>query len=168
MNNIVKQRLLEIFWASVAILAGALLTHLGLQLLSVRLDVFFGISTFSPTWILAVFFVPFLAGILVSAIYGLGGKILAYFAPLLVLVPNYFALDAHMLPDGMSKLPLGYWMLVVIVAIEFSALGGIVGEVIIKKTYGRRPKHLFHKRYQQSMRERLNLSKELAENETSS
>ena len=99
---------------------------------------------------LDLFLVPFIAGIVVSMIYGLGGKILAYFSPLIVRVANYIQLDgAEALPDGVSILPLGYWILVIIVAIEFSAVGGIVGEIIIKRTYGRtNDKSKLHKKYQ--------------------
>jgi len=45
-------------------------------------------------------------------------------------------------------LPIGYWVLIVIVSVEAAAAGGLIGEFVIKKTYGRRPKHLIHKRYQ--------------------
>lgn len=141
---------MAIFMGTLAIVAGAGVVLLGDYLLGVNLEVFFGIGTFSPIWVLDLFLVPFIAGIVVSMIYGLGGKILAYFSPLIVRVANYIQLDgAEALPDGVSILPLGYWILVIIVAIEFSAVGGIVGEIIIKRTYGRtKDKSKLHKKYQ--------------------
>jgi hypothetical protein len=149
-----KESLLELKWASIAIISGAIVVYIGLRLLNVRMDVFYGISTFNPVWITALFVVPFIAGIVVSVVYGLGGKILAHFSPLLVIVPDYLLLDQYSLPEGVTILPLGYWILLVIVAVEFASLGGFVGEIMIKKTYGRRPKHLIHKRYQRGF-ERL-------------
>ena len=49
------------------------------------------------------------------------------------------------LPDGVTLLPFGYWVLVLIVAIEAAAIGGVFGEILMKKTYGRRPQHLLYK-----------------------
>lgn len=155
MNKLIKNRLKELLWAVLAVFAGAIVVEVGLRLLNVRLDVFFGIQTFNPIWVTAVFLLPFVAGIVVAIVYGLGGKILAHLSPLLVIVPQYFLLDTATLPEGVTQLPVGYWLLVLIVAVEFSALGGIVGEVLIKKTYGRRPQHLVHKRYQITIKEKL-------------
>jgi len=138
----------EFFWATLAVSAGAAVIYGGDQLLGVQLELYRGIHTFSPIWVLDLILVPLIAGIVVSAIYGLGGKILAYFSPLLVRIPEYIALDHSNVPDGSTLLPLGFWMLLVIVAVEASAGGGILGEFFIKKIYGRRPNHLIHKKYQ--------------------
>jgi len=137
----------EFFWATLAVCAGAAVIYAGDQLLGVQLELYRGIYTFSPIWVLDLILVPMIAGIVVSAIYGLGGKILAYFSPLLVRVPEYMVLDHSNVPDGSVLLPLGFWMLLVIVAVEASAGGGILGEYFIKKIYGRRPDHLVHKKY---------------------
>jgi hypothetical protein len=139
-----------ILMGTIAVLAGAGVVMLGDYLLGVNLEIFFGIGTFSPIWVLDLFVVPFIAGIVVSMIYGLGGKILAHFSPLIVRGISYIQLSgAETLPDGVSLLPLGYWTLVIIVAIEFSALGGIVGDIIIKRTYGRTAdKSKLHKKFQ--------------------
>jgi hypothetical protein len=141
---------MALFMGTVAILAGAAVVLLGDYLLGVNLELFHGIGTFSPIWVLDLFVVPFIAGIVVSMIYGLGGKILAYFSPLIIRIASYIQLNgAESLPEGVSVLPLGYWTLVIIVAIEFSALGGIVGEIIIKRTYGRTSdKSKLHKKFQ--------------------
>jgi len=137
----------EFFWATLAVCAGAAVIYAGDQLLGVQLELYRGIYTFSPIWVLDLILVPLIAGIVVSAIYGLGGKILAYFSPLLVRVPEYMALDHSNVPDGSALLPLGFWMLLVIVSVEAAAGGGILGEYFIKKIYGRRPNHLIHKKY---------------------
>ena len=136
--------------ALVAIIAGAGVIHFGDRLLGVKLELFWGISTFSGAWILALFFVPFLAGIVVSFIYGLGGKILAHFSPLIIRIASYYELNtmpATALPEHAAILPIYYWLLVVIVSAEFAAVGGVVGEVLVKKIYGRSPRSLLHKKY---------------------
>jgi len=133
--------------ACIAVLLGAAVNYAGDRLLNVRLEIYFGISTFSPLWVLDLILVPFVSGLVVASVYGLGAKIVANFAPLLVRVYSYVTLDSASLPDGVTMLPLGFWILLTIVAVEAAAMGGFVGEIFIKKTYGRRPKHLFHKRY---------------------
>jgi hypothetical protein len=34
-------------------------------------------------------------------------------------------------------MPMGWWGFYVILAIEAAAIGGVIGEVVIKRTYGR-------------------------------
>jgi hypothetical protein len=149
MNTVIKHKLTDFGVALIAVLVGAAVIHFGDKLLGVTLEFYFGVSTFSPTWVLDLFFVPFLAGIVVSMVYGLGGKIWAHFSPLIVRIVSFY--DYHYVtapPEGVLLLPIYYWLLVVVVAVEFAAIGGFVGEIIIKKTYGRtREKHLLHKRY---------------------
>ena len=139
---------LDIAWGTVALAAGCAVIYFGDRLLNVSLEVYFGISTFSPIWILDLIFVPLVAGFVVSLIYGLGGKMLAHLAPLIVRVHAYIVIDTSVFPDGVELLPLGYWILIVIVSVEAAAAGGLIGEFTMKKTYGRSPKHLIHKRYQ--------------------
>lgn len=134
--------------AFAVVLIGAAFNYSLDRLLNVRLELYFGIGTFSPLWVADLILVPFVSGLLIASIYGLGAKIVANFAPLIVRVYSYLSIDAASLPDGVTVLPLGFWVLVTIVAVEAAAGGGLVGEFIIKKTYGRRPKHLVHKRYQ--------------------
>lgn len=140
----------DIFFGTVAVLVGALIVLAGDHLLGVSLEKYYGIlETFSPIWIVDLIVVPFIAGIVVSAIYGLGGKILSYFAPLLVRLPMYFGGAEALYPnDGGMLLQPGFWILILIVSVEAAGGGGIVGEIIIKKTYGRRPKDQVYKRYQ--------------------
>lgn len=143
MNN----RLMTIFMGSLAIGAGVLVNYFGDKLLGVRLELFWGVGTFRPIWVLDLFVVPFIAGAVVSLVYGLGGKLLCYFVPIIVRGISYIQMmNYEGLPEGVTLLPFWYWILVLIVAIEAAAFGGAFGEIVVKKTYGRRPKHLLHKR----------------------
>ena len=151
MNQTLRNRLFDICIATVAVLVGAGIVYFGDKLLGVNLETFYGVDTFSVFWVLDLFLVPFIAGIVVSLIYGLGGKILAHLSPVIVRVASYYELHGNVhLADGGVSLPIPYWLLVVVVSAEFAAFGGVVGEILIKKTYGRTAKHLLHKKYQRS------------------
>lgn len=147
--NKVQYYALDATMVLLSICVGALIIYAGDQLLGIKLELFQGIiGTFTPLWIIDLIVVPFIAGVAVSAIYGLGGKIWAYFPPLLVRIPEYIYADSSAMGSDVTVLPLGYWVLVLIVVVEACGVGGFVGEVIIKKTYGRSPKPRLHKRYQ--------------------
>ena len=139
---------LDVVLMLVAVFIGSIIIYFCERMLNIKLAAFYGISTFNPVWILALIAVPLIAGIAVSLIYGLGGKIIAHFSPIPVQIFQYLSLKEQALPEGVSLLPFEYWVLILIVCVEACAVGGFIGEVIIKKTYGRRPKHLIHKRYQ--------------------
>ena len=125
----------------VALLIGMSLNHFGDRLLGVRIELFSGLSTFSFAWILDVFFVPFLVGLTVSWIYGMGGKWLCYFPPLFVRCLSYAEIYyVSGTPHGSNLNPMGWWGLYVILAMESAGIGGIVGEVMIKSVYGRTKK----------------------------
>ena len=149
MNN----RLKAVFMAIIAIGAGVLVNYFGDRLIhnispapGVRLELFYGVATFSPYWILDLFIPPLIAGFVVSMVYGLGGKLLCYFVPIIVRGYSYILMmNYDGLPEGVTLLPFWYWILVLIVAIEAAAIGGAFGEIMIKKTYGRRPKHMIYK-----------------------
>lgn len=143
----IKSRSMDAVVATIAVLAGAVIVYAGDRLLGVKLELFYGVSTFTPAWVLALFFVPFVAGIVVSLIYGLGGKILAHFSPLIVRVVSYYELyESRALIEDGSLLPLGYWLFIVIVSVEFASIGGVVGEILVKKTYGRTGRRHLHRR----------------------
>ncbi len=151
MKDDIKHKLMSFVMACLAVSCGAVIVHFGDKLLDVNLALFYGIKTFDPIWALDLFLVPFIAGIIVSIVYGLGGKILAHFSPMIIHIPIYIAFyNGAVLPEGSALLPIGYWVLLLIVAVEFSALGGIAGEVIVKKTYGRSDKSKLHKKYQKA------------------
>jgi|WetSurMetagenome_2_1015567.scaffolds.fasta_scaffold336616_2 hypothetical protein len=121
-----------------ATLIGMALNHLGDRLLGVKIELFSGLSTFSFAWMLDVFFVPFLVGLVVAWIFGMGGKWLCYFPPLIVRSLSYAEiLYVSGTPHGSSLNPIGWWGLYVILAMESAGIGGIVGEVMIKNVYGR-------------------------------
>ncbi|HHM05413.1 MAG TPA: hypothetical protein ENJ19_06685 [Gammaproteobacteria bacterium] len=147
-----KSRFLDFLVASTAAITGAGIVYFGDKLTGVTLEYFFGVSTFSLAWITSLFLVPFVAGIVVSLVYGLGGKIIAHFSPLIVRGATY--IDLHYgtttPPPGVEVLPVAYWILVVIVTVEFAAFGGVIGEVLVKRTYGRSAKRSLHKKYQKS------------------
>jgi len=133
-----KQRYLK---GLVALMIGMSLNHFGDRLLGVKIELFSGLSTFSFAWMLDVFFVPFLVGLVVSWIFGMGGKWLCYFPPLIVRCLSYAEiLYVSGTPHGSNLNPMGWWGLYVILAMESAGIGGIVGEVMIKSVYGRSKK----------------------------
>lgn len=138
--------------ALVAVFAGAAVVYAGDRALGVTLEHFYGVATFSPAWVLDLFLVPFIAGIVVSAIYGLGGKMWAHLSPVIVRLASYYEAHQGALPDGAGMLPMSYWLLIVIVAAEFAAFGGVVGEIIVKRTYGRTPRERLHRKYQDAQK----------------
>jgi len=127
----------NILRGSLAFIVGAAIIHFGLRLLGERVELFTGIGYFSLTWAISIFLLPGISGFAISSIYGLGGKILAYFPPLPVLWLDYYtSLHSHHLPAGSALMPLGWWGFFVILSIESSAIGGVVGEVANKRIYG--------------------------------
>jgi hypothetical protein len=125
---------------AVALLMGSALNHFGDRLLGVKIELFRGLQGFDGPWILDVFGVPFLVGILVAVIFGLGGKWLCYFPPLIVRIISYAEISyISGAPPGTSLIPLGWWGFFVILVIEAAAIGGVIGEIVVKSTYGRQP-----------------------------
>jgi hypothetical protein len=125
----------------VALLVGISLNHFGDRLLGVKIELFSGLSTFSFAWILDVFFVPFLVGLVVAWIFGWGAKWLSYFPPLIVRCLSYAEiLYVSGTPHGSTLNPLGWWGFYVILAMEAAGIGGIIGELMIKNIYGRSKK----------------------------
>lgn len=121
-----------------ALLIAMALNHLGDRLLGVRLELFSGLSTFSFAWVLDLFFVPFLSGLVVAWIFGKGAKWLSYFPPLLVRIISYVQILYFTgTPHGSNLNPMGWWGFYVILAMESAGIGGILGEVLIKHVYGR-------------------------------
>ncbi len=129
-----------------AVLMAMALNHLGDRLLGVKIEIFTGIEYFSPLWIVDVFLVPLICGVLVSAIYGMGGKWLCYFPPMIVRAISYYEVaNITGVPQGAALMPLGWWGFFVILVVEAAVIGGVLGEVIMKRTYGRRARHLVYK-----------------------
>ena len=124
-----------------ALMAGCFVNYVGDKLLGVKMELFSGLSTFSFAWIVDVFVLPFFVGLLVAWIFGMGAKWLCYFPPLFVRCFSYAQILYFTgVPHGSILNPMGWWGLYVILAMESAAIGGILGEVMIKNVYGRSPK----------------------------
>lgn len=130
-----------------ALFLGFTINFFGDRLLGVHLELFHGLSTFGFLWFLDVFILPAFAGFCVAIVFGLGGKWLCYFPPFIVRMLSYYLFTSGFWhpPSGSHLMPMGWWGFFVILAIEASAVGGIVGEVFVKSTYGRRPRELLYK-----------------------
>jgi hypothetical protein len=125
--------------AAIAIIMATVFNHVFDRLLGVHIELFTGIEYFSPLWILDLFVIPFISGVIVAVYYGFGGKWLCYLPPLIVRALAYFEIaQITGVPAGTHLIPLGWWGFFVILAVEAAAMGGILGEVMIKRTYGRR------------------------------
>lgn len=123
-----------------ALMIGSALNYFGDRLLGVKMELFRGLSTFSAAWTVDVFVVPFIVGIVVAVIFGRGGKWLCYFPPIIVRAVSYASISlTHDIPPDTRLIPLGWWCFFVILVVEASAIGGVLGEVMIKRTYGRSP-----------------------------
>lgn len=131
-----------------ALMIGCALNFLGDRLLGVQIELFLGLQTFSFSWILDMFALPFIVGLVVAAIFGMGGKWLCYFPPLIVRAISYYFLahSATALPPDSSLIPLGWWGFFVILTMEAAAFGGIMGEIAIKGTYGRSAPEAIYKK----------------------
>jgi len=127
---------------TIAILVGCVINYVGDHLIGVRVELYYGITeTFGAGWFSQIFLLPVLVGYSVSYVYGLGGKWLCYFPPLIVrtiayLETMYFLAET----PGASLMPAGWWGFFVILAVESAVIGGVLGEVLIKRIYGRTPK----------------------------
>jgi hypothetical protein len=131
----------------VALLIGCCLNYFGDRLLGAQVELYRGLLGFNMWWAADIFVLPFFVGLAVAAIFGMGGKWLSYFPPLIVRSISYYEFAHHMIsmPEGASLAPIGWWGFFVILAIEASAFGGIMGEIMMKGTYGRSPRHKIYK-----------------------
>ncbi len=130
---------------AVALLAGSLIIYAGDRLLGVQPELWWGLSTFSYAWMIDMFVVPLISGIVVAIIFGMGGKWLCYFPPIIVRTLTYLNYIYYApLPEGAQLLTLPLWTLIVILVVEAAVFGGVFGEIIMKRTYGRLPRHLVY------------------------
>ncbi len=118
---------------AMAFAVGGAIMQTGFDLLGVHLEWFSGIDNFNAAWILAMTLLPFGAGILIGMIYGYGGKYLAHFPPLAVLVISYYQSMQMAEPDGMHLLPMGLMTVFIILQMEFCAVGGFFGELFMRR-----------------------------------
>lgn len=132
----------RIYRGAGAVILASVFMHFCDRLLGVSIEAFSGgIGYFSPWWVLDMFLVPFIGGIIVSWIFGFGGKWLAHVPPVIVRGSSYFAIAYQLTPlaHGSSLMPIGWWGFYLILSIESSVFGGVIGEVMVKRTYGRSP-----------------------------
>ncbi|MFZ5592688.1 MAG: hypothetical protein ACOY4D_00175 [Pseudomonadota bacterium] len=154
MNPGIKNKLFDAMMTVLAIGVGVA-TNVALEYwMGVDLHFFSGMDSFTYEWAFTLFIIPFIAGFPVALIYGFGGKLLALFVPLIVQGYKYLLVvyGVAPVPEGSIVLPFIYWVLVVVVAMEFAGGGGWVGEILVKKTYGRTPKHLLYKKAEDGVR----------------
>jgi hypothetical protein len=123
---------------TLALLVGCLVNYLGDWLIGVRIELFWGLQTFNFLWFLQLFIWPVVVGIAVSFVYGLGGKWIAPLAPLIIRWLAYIETQNVLgVPDGAHLMPLGWWGFFVILAMETAMIGGVTGEIVNKRVYGR-------------------------------
>lgn len=131
----IKQRM---FTGLLALTVGCLVNYFGDMLLGIRLELYYGLSTFNFIWFLQLFILPILVGLSVSAIFGLGGKWLCYFPPVIVRVAAYYDTQYRLgIPDNTDLMPFGWYIFFIILAVESAAIGGVFGEILVKRVYGR-------------------------------
>ena len=136
----------RVFTGFVAVLLACIANYLGDKLLGQRIEIFYGLATFNFIWFLQIFVLPVFVGILTTAVFGLGGKWLCYFPPLIVRSWAYYeTLNFIGVPEGTYLMPLGWWGFFVILAMETAAIGGFLGEIMFKRIYGRSPKSSWYK-----------------------
>ena len=81
----------RLYRGAAAVLLASAFNHFADRILGVQIEAFTGgIGYFSPFWVLDMFLVPFLAGGMVSLIYGFGGKWLSYIPSLIVRCVQLF------------------------------------------------------------------------------
>lgn len=119
-------------WVAMAV--GCAMIYFGGLLLGVRLEVYEGLDTFNWAWGFQIYLVPFITGVVIGLIYGYGAKWIAHFPPLIVL--SLLFLDSWLrsgVPEYTMLTPWGWWAFFVILAMEFCAFGGVIGELFNKR-----------------------------------
>lgn len=123
----------------VALGIGCAMIHFAERVLGVRVELFYGLKTFNFNWMLTIFVVPFVTGWVIAWVYGMGGKMVAHFPPLIVNGISYFQ-TVYMtgVPEGAQLNPIGWWGLYVILTMEFCAFGAFLGELHLQKVVSKR------------------------------
>lgn len=120
---------------ALAVVAGMAVIVAGDRLLGVKIEVFSGMATFSFSWMLDVFLVPFISGLVVSRVVrSRMGKWLSFLPPLFVRSLSYLYMYLFVYQDGKDffyHLNIFYWGLCVILSMEAANIGGILGDVLM-------------------------------------
>lgn len=117
---------------------GSAVNYFGDRLLGFKIELWTGLSYFNGWLLLDVFVVPFVAGLIVSWVFGQGGKWLCYFPPLIVRLIAYAQMaTVGPIPPGATQMNFILWCFFVILTIEAAAFGGVLGEVFLKRIYSR-------------------------------
>jgi hypothetical protein len=136
------------FSGVVAVIMGCALNYFGDRLLGVKIELFLGILDFNTLWVIDMLALPFFVGVLVAVIFGLGGKWLCYFPPLIVKSIGYLeSTYVNAVPEDTSLIPFGMWALFVTVVMTSAAFGGVIGEIMVKGTYGRSSRNILYKQH---------------------
>ncbi|MCI0507393.1 MAG: hypothetical protein L0Z73_14970 [Gammaproteobacteria bacterium] len=124
-----------------AIIVGCLVNYAADRLIGVRLEMVplnDPLAIFNVKWAILIFIIPVFVGLATASVFGLGGKWLCYFPPVIVRTIAYLeSYSMANLPEGITLMPFGWWIFFVILAVECSAIGGVFGEIMIKRIYGR-------------------------------
>lgn len=123
------------YWlrAIIAMVVGGLVYQGLMSATGVHIEWFSGMKTFNGMWLIAMSLVPVAAGVVIGVIYGFGGKYLAHFPPALVMLWTYQ--HTYYVPADTHLLPWGMWVMFLILQMEFCAIGGFIGELIIRKKF---------------------------------
>jgi hypothetical protein len=126
---------------TLAVMVGCLVNYAGDRILGVRLELVpinDPLAIFNVLWAIQIFIIPTIVGVATAWVFGLGGKWLCYFPPMIVRTIAYVESDYLLdIPAGMTLMPFGWWIFFVILAVECAAIGGVFGEAMIKRIYGR-------------------------------
>lgn len=120
---------------ALAIMVGCLVQYVGNKLIGVRIEIFYGLETYNLLWFLELFILPMFVGVVVSYIFGFGGKWLAHFPPIIVLGAQYIETAYLIGANNPDLMPMGWWAFYLILAIECCAAGGVMGEIWFKAYY---------------------------------
>jgi len=120
----------------VAMSLSAFVFNIGHSLLDVHIEIYRGIEQYNFSFVVSMFVLPVISGMIVGLVYGWGGKWVAHFPPLLVFAVDYYLTAHGGLPHGAQLIPLMWWGFFVILNMEFCALGGVIGELLLKYKYG--------------------------------
>jgi len=120
----------------VAVFVSSLTMNLGHSILDVHIELYRGLAQYNFAFVVSMFLLPVFSGVLVGLIYGWGGKWVAHFPPLFVFGLDYYLTAQAGAPSGTQLIPLMWWGFFVILNMEFCALGGVIGELLLKYKYG--------------------------------